>query len=127
MDATEPRPHQFVVRGKVGLGVAVETDATGAEPLKVHDRGDHALAAKPVQRPEQHAIKPALMGVLKEPGELLALLDALPTALTVDVLVDQLAAESGRAVLRPCSEAHATLFQPAHVVVGLNLFARFRD
>ena len=126
MDATEPRPHQFVVRGKVGLGVAVEADTTGAEPLEVQS-GDHALAAKPVQRPEQHAIKPALMGVLKEPGELLALLDALPTALTVDVLVDQLAAESGRAVLRPCSEAHATLFQPAHVVVGLNLFARFRD
>ena len=104
MDATEPRPHQFVVRGKVGLGVAVEADTTGAEPLEVQS-GDHALAAKPVQRPEQHAIEPALMGVLKEPGELLALLDALPTALTVDVLVDQLAAESGRAVLRPCSEA----------------------
>ena len=76
MDATEPRPHQFVVRGKVGLGVAVEADTTGAEPLEVQS-GDHALAAKPVQRPEQHAIEPALMGVLKEPGELLALLDAL--------------------------------------------------
>ena len=64
MDATEPRPHQFVVRGKVGLGVAVEADTTGAEPLEVQS-GDHALAAKPVQRPEQHAIEPALMGSSK--------------------------------------------------------------
>src|SRR5499427_8200055 len=52
----------FVVGGKVRLGVTVKRDAVASEPLQIHDRGHHALAAEPVKRPEQHAVEYGLSG-----------------------------------------------------------------
>src|SRR4030095_4579394 len=77
---------QLISSREVRLGIAVEANAAGAEPLEVHDGWHHALPAEPVQCPEQHAIEFALVGVLEQSGKLLALFAALPAALAINVL-----------------------------------------
>src|SRR5215471_14597213 len=77
----------FVVGGKVRLGVTVKRDAVAGEPLQIHDRGHHALAAEPVKRPEEHAVEFPAVGVFELSGKLPSLVHALATALPVDVLV----------------------------------------
>src|SRR5262249_25376249 len=45
------------------------------------------FAGEAVECPEQHAIELALMGILEQPGELLAALGVLPAGFMVDVFV----------------------------------------
>src|SRR5215831_338301 len=58
-------PNHLVIGTEVRLGVAVECHAVGIQPLEVMDRRHHTLAAKAVERPEQHAIELAAAGVLE--------------------------------------------------------------
>src|SRR5262245_65953975 len=58
----------------------MEGHAVGVQPLEMMDRRHHALAAKAVERPEQHAIELAAAGVLEQGGKLLALARALAAA-----------------------------------------------
>jgi len=63
--------------------------------LQVQDGRDHAFAGEAVERPEQHAIELALVGILEQRSELLAALGALPAAFMVNVLVHELVASAG--------------------------------
>ena len=56
----------------------------------MHDGRHHAFAGEAVQGPEQHAIELALVGILEQCGELLAVFGALPAAFAVDVFVGDL-------------------------------------
>src|SRR5215469_875824 len=58
-------PNHPVIGTEMRLGVAVERHAVGVQPLEVMDRRHHTLAAKAVERPEQHAIELATAGVLE--------------------------------------------------------------
>ena len=77
------------------LGVAVEADAAGSKALQVHDGRHHAFAGEAVERPEQHAIELALVGIPEQRGELLAILDAFAAAFVVNVFVGDLVASAG--------------------------------
>src|SRR5262249_11523811 len=77
------------------LGIAVKAHAVGSQPLQVQDGRDHAFAGEAVERPEQHAIELALVGILEQRSELLAVLGALPAAFMVNVLVHELVASAG--------------------------------
>src|SRR6516165_2684534 len=87
--------HKLVVGGQVRLCVTVESHAVGSQPLPVQDGRDHAFAGEAVERPEQHAIELALVGILEQRSELLAVLGALPAAFMVNVLVHELVASAG--------------------------------
>jgi hypothetical protein len=87
--------HKLVVGGEMRLGVAVEADAAGSKALQVHDGRHHAFAGEAVERPEQHAIELALVSILEQRSELLAVLGALPAALVVDIFVQELVASAG--------------------------------
>src|ERR1700760_2070197 len=56
-------PHHLVVCREQRLCIAVKTYTVVCEPLEVADGWPHALAAEAVQRPAQHKIELALMGV----------------------------------------------------------------
>jgi hypothetical protein len=62
-------------------------------------------------RPEQHAIELALVGILEQCGELLAVLGALPAAFVVHVLMHELVASAG-----------APLSQLSELVLGILAF-----
>src|SRR5215472_18910464 len=59
------------------------------------DRRHHALAAKAVERPEQHAIELAAAGGLEQGGKLLALARSLAAAHAVNVLAHEVVARTG--------------------------------
>ena len=61
----------------------------------MHDGGHHALAAETIERPEQHAVEPALVGIVEQGGELLAFFGAFPAGLLVDVLMNDLMTSTG--------------------------------
>ena len=100
--------HKLVVGGEMRLGVAVEADAAGSKALQVHDGRHHAFAGEAVERPEQHAIELALVGILEQRSELLAILDAFATAFVVNVFVGDLVASDG-----------APLAQLSELVLGI--------
>ena len=56
----------------------------------MQDSRHHAFTAETVEGPEQHAVELALVSIFEQGGELLAVLDALPARVLVDVLVDDL-------------------------------------
>src|SRR5215472_14882938 len=88
-------PDHLVIGTEVRLGVVVERHAAGIQPLEVMDRRHHTLAAKAVERPEQHAIELAAAGVLEQGGKLFALARALAPAHAVNVLADEVVAGIG--------------------------------
>jgi hypothetical protein len=77
----------------------------------VHDGRDHAFAGEAVERLEQHAIEFALVGILEQRSELLAVLGAFPAAFVVNVLVHKLVASAG-----------APLAQLSELVLGILAF-----
>src|SRR5262249_59827881 len=72
-----------------------EGHAVGVQPIEMMDRRHHALAAKAVERPEQHAIELAAAGVLEQGSKLLALARALAAAHAVNVFADNVVARIG--------------------------------
>src|SRR6516164_1815929 len=108
--------HKLVVGGQVRLCVTVESHAVGSQPLQVQDGRDHAFAGEAVERPEQHAIELALVGILEQRSELLAVLGALPAAFMVNVLVHELVAIAG-----------APLAQLSELVLGMLAFVVGRN
>src|SRR5262252_1357164 len=70
----------------------MEGHAVGVQPLEMMDRRHHALAAKAVERPEQHAIELAAAGGLEQGSKLLALARALAAAHAVNVFADNVVA-----------------------------------
>ena len=56
----------------------------------MQDSRHHAFTGEPIEGPEQHTVKPALVGILEQGSELLAAISALPAALLVNVLVGDL-------------------------------------
>ena len=77
------------------LGVRVKADAVRTQALQIPNRRHHALAAEPVQRPEQDAIELAFGSIIEQRGELLALVGTLATALVVNVFMNDLMASVG--------------------------------
>src|SRR5262245_64449524 len=73
----------------------MEGHAVGVQPLEMMDRRHHTLAAKAVERPEQHAIEFAAAGVLEQGGKLLTLTRALAAAHAVNVFADNVVARIG--------------------------------
>ena len=63
------------------LGVGVEVDAVGLQPLQVAHRPRHALPAEAVERPEEHQVELAPRRGREELGERFAVALALPAAL----------------------------------------------
>jgi hypothetical protein len=61
----------------------------------VQDGRDHAFAGEAVERPEQHAIELALVGILEQRGELFAVFGAPFAAFMVNVLVHEFVASAG--------------------------------
>ena len=59
------------------------------------DRRHHTLAAKAVERPEQHAVELAAAGVLEQGGKLFPLARALAPAHAINVLADEVVAGIG--------------------------------
>ena len=57
--------------------------------------GTHAFAGEAIERPEQHAIELALVGILEQRGELFAVFGALFAAFMVNVLVHEFVASAG--------------------------------
>ena len=72
--------HEFVVGREVCLRVRVEVHPTRREPLEVRNRRCQSLPREAVEGPEHHQVKLPAVGILEQPGELPAAIDALPTA-----------------------------------------------
>src|SRR5262249_40689974 len=90
----DPADH-LVIGTEVRLGVAMEGHAVGVQPLEMMDRRHHALAAKAVERPEQHAIELAAACGPEQCGKLLALARALAAAHAVNVFANNVVARIG--------------------------------
>jgi hypothetical protein len=52
----------------------------------MEDRLSHALAAEPIQRPEQNAVELPPGGILEQSRKLLPLIRGFPATLVIDVL-----------------------------------------
>jgi len=64
----------------------LEGHAPCRQALKMQNGWDHALAAEPIQGPEQDAIEPASTGVIEELDEGLSI--SLSSALMIHILVN---------------------------------------
>src|SRR5262249_61294415 len=98
------------------LRTAGNATAVERRALQVHDGRHHAFAGKAVERPEQDAIELALVGLLEQCGELLAVLGALPAAFMFNVLMHELVASAG-----------APLAQLSELVLGILAFVVGRN
>src|SRR5262249_23513089 len=70
----------------MALGKRVKCHAVAVQTLQVHDRLDHPLAGEAVQRPEQHHVELATVGVVEQLGELPAAFGTLPAGFMFDIL-----------------------------------------